>query len=1199
MQTTMTPAAKQAVLIARRERFEAHVAAFEAQGLPEAVLQRARTPMRAEAVAVALDIVVGNPFEAVLAMTAVPKSLRKLARVLGVSAPVEAIDLPQGFAMPSRMPTVTEVEAVLSLVPKAEKLAEGVYRVFHTTVDFNAASFEGKAFKSGFIITPDGREVLEATASEMLCWALLGAIQGVTQGNPRKQFLGHMRAMYAQAAESKGCGHADEANTEFSVAKPAAFQLVWAVGGYALRRFEDLAGDAATAYRALADKVKGIGAHHQGNYLVDLRKGGLAMELDGDDVVLSSTAEAKWFKRHTLNLALQEELRKPDTSFFSTGSGDHEGRLVKSLFLMDGLNFPYLGNLCALVDRKTLARTFRPVTKTEHAITWNGTHSPALPAVGSRVRKGAVLVDGVVALVAKTSGYVVEARFTNEDEQTQVRVVLGRSDMTGQFKLRGTVKGSVAYPAWTNIDWTAFCAANGFTAPQVVAGDVAVLSGLNAGDEPVLAVNQDANKGVGSGFSGARVSVAANTLGERVAYSPKADADGAYDDLMHRFEAKALRKVTAAYAVLPAIAEDIAASGRKDVAFYPWGQLVVVIQTTSAYYGVDCFKVESLGVSASYTRSSRMPLQVAMALASQGRAEAVKEILAASESPYATLLALHECAATTFDIESNVLAVAGAPVVPGPELAIIDVANLSDRQRAVLGERAAKPLELAKRLAFVDTVVGDCAVLDPLVLQCFGTSDQDSSLRNLFAELCHQLSQGNVDEAPRLMAQLRGVTSKLAMAPKVNQRAFRGPKVIGAKTSAGNVPEGWVAIGYGSTVAKDLVKAMGLKAGDAVVDANRFMADAVAVLRGEIVNEGVAHADELWGAVVYDYRNPQVHPVALRVYMPDAPAHVLEANQEFLPEGEMFLKAVPALEPDRFYLAPRDTAKDSGDHDGDARYIYLIQEDGARAEALAYDEARDHTRMLETYLKSPVNPVVEAYASEAKKAKWAAPGRMAWTDFVELTARGITNQTQQIGTAYEVAHTVLCVADLLPSEGNAASARSLFTGQYEGMLGGYALTTYRLYETLGGKEFQSDEGFDFEGWRRQLAELNEDGNGFTAGDTGRLIKAHTFIGFAKRAARGKNLSVRDRIVDGKNVNLAVFAALVRALGKGVFDDDGVIDPIFELPSTLTWDDKAFPDWLAEKATTSTGAYALRRFYETLYPLIKAAQDARNAANDQE
>jgi hypothetical protein len=923
----LTPAQKAAAAIAKADRLAAAQARIEriqnladqveALGLPAAVGGRAKMAGRSTVLLASLAMAGESPFKvfeeaAASADKAILVPNVKELKLLGFSYGLKVLTddeavMPLGWATPTKAGGKDDTASLLRDAG-AEENSPGVFTLHGLTFDVNRNLFAGAPCKRVLMFTPDGHDALEVEPEQAMFWLVLGAIAGSqdTAGKaPSKVFMGYVRVMYAKAHEDGGYGYKDPATEAYLSAKLPVFQLGWGRGGYTVKALSQRSSE---EFAKVSSVRAAVGAHAQGKFLIDLTLHVLGIEVDASGklplVYMASVAAAKWFKRLTLGCPLQLPLHNHDVGYFKNAPGaDHHGRFTRVLFLEDGINLPYLGNAIAMKTRKAMASHFGAYTPFEHTTEWAGDHTPTLPAVGTVVRKDDVLVAGPDALVASVYGWVIAASAETQDNKTTITVVVANVDRTGQVKARSqALKASLIYQRSISPNWVELCKQLGLPAPQQEAGDVAILAGLEPGDEVDVVGNQDVNKGMGKGNAQADLSLAANEFKTEIIYSPKADAEGQYDGIRAALRAKNTRKgVVVAYAVLNEIADQVEAAGRDSVKIYRSKDYAVIVETTDALLGTDLLKVESLSVRESLT-TGYSPIQVALAARAQGLEHGARMIVAGGESLVDDLIAVHEIAMPSFDKAaydelreqgvSHESAVLSAVTLMGKPLheqgvPMVDIINLDDARREALLRRSADPLALPKRTAFVDTQDGSLVVVDPRVMAAFGSSENENSIRSLFAQLCFHLGHGDVKLAKQLVRQLAGLNRKLATAAKVNKRAAKGSMSLQAKRSAGNVPAGWVAVSAKGNVAKKLVKQF-----------------------------GVTNVEELMGRMVYVYRSPQVGLVPLRLYFPDMDTSDLVCNQQYQPEGRVFLKGINNLEPDRFYQSPEDIAADNGDCDG-------------------------------------------------------------------------------------------------------------------------------------------------------------------------------------------------------------------------------------------------------------------------------------------
>jgi hypothetical protein len=1164
-----------------------HVAGL---GLPTMLAARVTTPAAAATLTTSLKVAADNPLEMFakaaetpqkqVAVPAGNRSLSLLAYAYGLKPSAdEDTQIPTGFATPQLDQLGAEQSAFLLRVAGADQLGEHTWKFGAFTFDLVANEVNGNPVRQMLLLSPDGQEIYRCAEEQALAWLILGAFSGVAEGfgkSAEKVLKGYIRVMYAKVWEDGGYGYKDPANQVYAATKTPLFQLGWGLAGYTVKALEQ---DSAEQF-ALAAAKADTGAHGQGKFLVDLRQRVLGIKVSGTTrlVHVASVATAKWFKRLTLGLALQVPLLNHDTGHFRTaGGGEHHGRFTQVLYLEDGLNFPYLGNGVSMLSRKAMASHFKALTPVGHEVPWAGVHTPELPEPGRKVRKGDVLVEGPVPVVATTSGVVLEASAKPGDGSTTITVVVGNLDRTGQIKARSeTLKASFAYPRWTGIDYAGFAEANNIPVPQLAAGDVAILSGLKPGDKVHIVANQDVNKATGKGNAQGLMSLVANTYGVPVAYDPEADAEGCYDEMKQLFLADAAREVVLAYAVLPEIADAIGAADRDDCKVIPHGDVTVVIQTCRAYLATELVKVESLSVRESRT-TGHTPAQVALAANALGLTHGANMIIAGGESLVDDLVKVHETAFPVFDkghfdslVEqghSREVAIQlsfrlGGQLLQDAGVGVVDVHNLDEARRDAMLRRSAAPLELPKRTAYVDVVNGKCVVIDPAVLKAFGSGDQENSLKVLFADLCFNASHGNAKLVSQLLRQMSGLLRKLATGAKVNKRAAKGCKTLHAKTSSGNVPQGWVAIGYRSNIARDLCRLF-----------------------------GVTEVDELWGEIVYCFRNPQVFPVPLRVYFPDAPELTLRTYKDLVPGAgnvDMFLRPCPSLEPDRFFLSPSDTAADNGDHDGDGRNLIAVTDAEAWAEALAWKSEAFRKEVLKTYMAEVKDPVIEAYRQDPSKRSWAKVGVIPYDKFTELSRQSIVNQTLDIGMAYDIAHMYLCaIGDFSPTWERALRAVSLFWGQYEEQLAGLDLTYRTLYGLLQNKaEFTDEDGkLDVAAWQKAVYDANAALN-HTESDSTTLVAVHYMVKSAAATNRGKG----EVVVKGLALAKALTGQLLRDIAKGSYDAKGKLLPSIkaaaETLDTEVADGKTLRQLIADNADTgSIGSKVLVRYLERIYPLV--------------
>lgn len=1164
----------------------------EALGLSNLHKGMVLTPTAAACLVTSLMVAEENPLVAYKAaaeteakVSPVPATNRSLALLnfaygLKPNADEGAV-IPAGFATPHQNELGdNQSEFLLRMAGALPGKNPGVWHYAGFTFDLCQRTLNGYSVRQLLLLSLDGEDLIVAGEEEAMGWLILGAFSGVAEGlgkSPEKVLKGYIRVMYAKVWENGGYGYKDPATLAFLGTKTPIFQLGWGVAGYTVKPLDQTASE---SYGLAAAKQR-LGSHGQGKFLVNLELEVLGIKVSTDAtgapvVYMASTAAAKWFKRLTLGLPLQLPMLQPDVGFFRTKGGDeHHGRYVETLFLEDGLNFPYLGNGVSMLTRKGMACLMGALTPVGHTVEWAGSHTPELPSPNQRVRKGDVLVNGPVPLVSDTYGIVLSATAEPGDGTTVVTVVVGNLDRTGQVKGRSeTLKASVAYPAWTNVDWKSFCETHKLNA-QRVRGDVAILDGLKVGDVVHALASQDVNKATGKGNAQGQLSLAANTLKEAVVYDPQADAEGAYDDLKKRFAAVAERMVMVAYAVLPEIAAAMKEANRDDCTFIPHGDVVVVIQRCRAWLATELVKVESLSVRESLT-TGYAPVQVAMAANALGFKHGANMILAGGESLVEELEAVHETAYPQFDSahcdalvsggcsrEAAVLSSfrLGGELLQDLGIPVVDVLHLDEMRRDAMLRRSMDPLGLPKRTAYIDTVDGRAVVIDPKVLKAFGSSDQESSLKMLLADLCFNAGHENAKEVSQLIRQLGGLLRSLATGAEVNKRAAKGCKTLQAKTSAGNVPQGWVAIGYNSNVALKLTRLF-----------------------------GVDSVDHLWGEVVYVYRSPQVAPVPLRIYMPDAAEDLLRHNKAVLPGGDMYLKSVPTLEPDRFFLSPFDTAMDNGDHDGDGRNLIAITCPFAKAEALAFEAEEFRKEVLAAYMAEVKDPVVEAYRQDATKRQWAKVGVMPYPAFVALSQDSIVNQTVDIGMAYEFAHLHLCAfGDFTPSRKNAVRCTSLFWGQYEEMLAGLIIKARELYQLLQDQsEFKDESGkLDVAAWQDAVKTANAE-LGHTESDTNAVLTLHQMLRSQKAVNSGKG----EPTVNGLGLAKALIGQLIRDVAKGSFDKKGKLHAslksapeVLQLEVTPGFTLEAL---IAQKATEgSVGCQVLVRYFARVFPLIQA------------
>lgn len=1209
MSNTNNTAMDRAMKAAERiERFASDLdALFQDKTLPELVAPFVASPSALALLKLSRAVALGNPFSPFMGESLeVPKGLKAakaLAGRLGLAVEVvEANPAFDGWAKPGRSLGVADAVFLLEECG-AEREADGRFRFHGIWLDPVALTVAGKPVKAGLVVSPDGQEVFSLSVEEMWAWIVVGALQGIREnpGSAARQFTGFLRVMYAKAAEKVEGAYSDPAHQAFLASKRPFFQLGWTTCGYTLRGLEKSSAEQF----ALASSKRLVGAHGQGKFLVDLHAEvlGVEVKLDGQGgtplVYMASTAAAKWFKRLTLGRCLQVRPVNPDVSAFQNpNSGESHGRKVGALLLECGLNFPYLGNAVSLRTRAGMASLLSVVEDVPHVADWVGTHAPVLPAVGSKVKSGQVLAAGPDNLVATVHGTVVEATAEVNDNKTTVKVIVANFDRTGQAKLRSELfKLSVAYPRWISPDWTGVAQDIGLADAQVSAGDVAILDGLEPSDQIDILGNEDVVKAWGKGNRQGLIAAAANTLGRQVVYSPVADVAGAYDQLVEDFKAVSYRKeVLVGYAVTNEIADAIEAAGRNDVAITRLRGYSLAIQSTAAWVVKDVVKVESLSVRRSETEGY-VPLEVAAAARSMIGA-ATAAMLAGNGEQFEVLETLHtfarpeynpdvrvaheeEALASGTAINPVVAALSGFTVHGRQVLGtvpIVDLATVNESQMAALRNRAVKPLELPGPIAFVDSQDGLIAIVHPKVLKAFGVSDSESSLVSLFSQLCAFVGAGDKENAKQALRQLRGAIGKIAVSPAVNQRAFRGVRTLQAKTSAGNVARGWVAIGYGSSVAKRLVRLFGF---------DKLSQDELAA-RGWL-----SPVDGLWGQVVLVYRAPQTAPVPLRIYMPDAPQVVLDFAVEGVdvPVGAIYKRSIKRLEPNRFFMSPFDTAADNGDHDGDGRNLVPVTCPYAKEECLAFIRKAEAYRMqvLATYQANPADPVVEAFRKDESKREWAKVGVKSYPEFVALSAASIENQTAQIGFAYNMAHMALMAfADRVPTLNNALVAHSFFVGHYEEQLAGYDPDYHQLYRILLDDSGFWDNGvFDHAAYFEEVKRLNLAVK-HSESDTLRLLRLRSMVRAHKLISAGKAKSVT---LTGADLTNAVTGGFIRELSKGVFTSAGKLSGMFAQAETL----------LAMKANDagatlietlranedSVGAWALVRFVDRILPLLAA------------
>lgn len=1184
---------------ARIKRGQELATQVEALGLPNLISARAMMPGRSTVLLTSMALAGTNPFKLFQDAAATePKAIlvpnvREL-KLLGFSFGLKVLvddeaTMPLGWATPTKTGTADDTAALLRDVGAEEK-APGEFVLHGLQFDTNKNLFAGAPCKRVLMFVPDGTDAVEVEPEQAMFWLVLGAIAGSqdTAGKaPQKVFLGYVRVMYAKAHEDGGYGYKDPATEAYLSAKLPVFQLGWGRGGYTVKTLSQRSSE---EFARVTSVRAAVGSHAQGKFLIDLKAQVLGVEVDASGkqplVYMASVATAKWFKRLTLGCPLQLPLWSHDVGYFKNAKGaDHHGRFTKVLFLEDGINLPYLGNAIAMTTRKGMAAHFGAYSPVEHTTEWAGVHTPALPVVGTVVRKDDVLVAGPDALVASVYGWVIGSSVETQDNKTSITVVVGNVDRTGQVKARSqALKASLIYQRSINPQWEQLCKQLGLPKPQQEAGDVAILSGLEPGDVVDVIGNQDVNKGTGKGNAQALVSLAANEFKTEVIYSPKAHAEGQYDGMTEAFKVKAARKgVVIAYAVLNEIADMVEAAGRDSVKIYRSKDFAIVVETTNALLGTDLLKVESLSVRESLT-TGYSPIQVALAARAQGLEHGARMIVAGGESLVDDLIAVHEIAMPGFDKGAydtfraqgvaHESAVLSAVTLMGKPLSkqgvpMVDICNLDDARREALLRRSADVLALPKRTAFVDTEDGSLVVVDPRVMKAFGSSDNENSIKSLFAQLCFHLGHGDVKLAKQLVRQLAGLQRKLATAAKVNKRAAKGSISLQAKRSAGNVPSGWVAVSYKGNVAKKLVKQF-----------------------------GVSSVDDLMGRMVYVYRSPQVGLVPLRLYFPDAPQADLLINQQYQPDGRVFLKSIPNLEPDRFYQSPEDIAADNGDCDGDGANLIAITCAKAEAEARAYDRAGFRQAVLKAYQANPTDPVTEAFKQDASKRAWAKVGVVEYNEFVALSQDSIVNQTLDIGMAYDLAHMYLCAyGDYNPCANNAARTIALFCGQYEEQLAGLDKGYRKLYSLLqDDSTFRDASGaLDVAGWQAAVKAANA-GLGHSEADSTAALTLFAMTRSARAVARGKdNVTVK-----GLGLAKALIGGLVRDLAKGVFDDKGELLPIFANLSTILELEaeagKKLKDLILEKASEgSIGCSVLQRFIDRVFPLIVVNQ-ATKAAN---